>query len=233
MTIPFALARRWRLAFVAAGLTMAVGGPMHPESDAEDPLRQELATMASGDTWVLSHSLIALGTALLAAGLWLAVRHGSWPSATHRALRFAAIALSVYVVETIFHLATAVDVDALRDGEVAPVAFAHIALSVVLYPVSGLALAWLSVTLLRSVPFPHKLLAVAGLAGGLLHAVSVPLTLLFPDTELTPAFAGAGMLMAAWALGTGIAGFGPATRRVPSPSTGTTAPVPVAASMVD
>jgi hypothetical protein len=33
---------------------------------------------------------------------------------------------------------------------------------------------------------------------GTLHATAYPMTLLMPDLETTPMFAGAGMLMAAW-----------------------------------
>ncbi len=196
----------WRLAFVASGAAMVAGGRMHPESDAKEPLRQELATMASDDSWVLSHSLIVLSTVLLATGLWLAYRGRAWPTSTVRALRFAAIAVSLYVVETVFHLASTVDTDALRDGDVAPVAFTHIALSIVLYPLSGAAIAYLAAKILLSTPSPRWLIAVPGVAGGVLHALSVPLVLLFPDTELSAAFAGAAILIAVWSIGTGLVG---------------------------
>ncbi len=135
---------RWRLLFVAAGATMALGGPLHPESDAKDSLRDELATMTSGDTWVLSHSLIAIGTALLAIGLWSAYRSDAWPRSTRTALRVTAVTMSLYVIETIFHLASVVDSSALAAGDPAPIAFAHVGLALVLYPVSGLSFAWLS-----------------------------------------------------------------------------------------
>lgn len=217
--MPITRALHWRLAFVAAGAAMAIGGPMHPESDAKESLRDELATMTSGDTWVLSHSLLALGTALLAVGLWTAHRNRSWPASTARALRVAAVAMSLYVVETVFHLAARVDSDALASGDAAPVAFTHIGLSVVLYPVSGLAFAWLGVALFRAVSLPEKVFGVVGVVGGLVHATSVPLALLLPDAELTPAFASAGMLFAAWAIGTGVSGLRTAAGRPAPPAT--------------
>lgn len=212
-------APHWRIAFVAAGAAMAIGGPMHPESDAKDSLRDELATMTSGDTWVLSHSLLALGTALLAVGLWTAHRNRSWPASTARALRVAAVAMSLYVVETVFHLAARVDSDALAGGDAAPVAFTHVGLSVVLYPVSGLAFAWLGVALFRAVSLPEKVFGVVGVVAGLMHAASVPLTLLLPDAELSPVFASVGMLLAAWSIGTGISGLRTAVRRPTAPAT--------------
>lgn len=197
---------RWRPLLIAAGICMAAAGPLHPESDASGTTREELATMTAGDTWILSHTGVAIGTVLLAVGLWSAHRSGRWPLATHRALRVAAIAVSLYVVETVMHLAAWVDRDALAAGDPAPVAFSHLALAAVLYPVSGIALAVLAVRLGRTVTAGHKVLAAIGVLAGLAHAVSVPLTMLAPDLETTPVFAAAGMLLAAWSIGLGIAG---------------------------
>jgi hypothetical protein len=197
---------RWRALLVAAAVCMAAAGPLHPDADASGTTREELATMTAGDTWVISHAGVALGTVLLAVGLWSAHRHGSWPTATRRTLRIAAIAVSAYVVETVAHLAAVLDKDALAAGDPAPIAFGHLGLALVLYPVSGLAIVALAVSLFRTVTLGNKVLAVVGIVGGLAHAVAVPLTLLAPDAEITPVFAVAGMMLAAWALVTGIAG---------------------------
>jgi hypothetical protein len=197
---------RWRPLFIAAGVLMAAAGPLHPESDASGTTREELATMTAGDTWVLSHAGVALGTVLLAAGLWSAHRSGRWPAATRRTLKVAAIAVSAYVVETVMHLAAVVDKDALANGDPAPVAFGHLGLAAVLYPISGLAIVALAVRLASTVTIGHKVLAAVGIVGGVAHTVAVPLTLLAPDTETTPVFALAGITLAAWSLGTGIAG---------------------------
>jgi hypothetical protein len=54
---------------------------------------------------------------------------------------------------------------------------------------------------------------------GTLHATAYPMTLVMPDLETTPMFAGAGMLMAAWGLGVGHLGARSArTRSVASPA---------------
>ena len=200
--------QRWRIALVLAGAAMAYGGSLHPDADAEDSLREELATMTASDDWVRSHVFIAVGTGLLALGLWSAHRERSWPTATRRALHIAAITMSLYVVETIFHLASVVDADALADGDPAPIAFAHVGLAVVLYPISGLGFAWLNARLFRAVDLSRTPLAAVGVVAGLLHAASVPLTLALPDTEFTAVFAGAGMLFAIWSLGFGLLGIG-------------------------
>lgn len=205
---------RWRVALALGGAVTAIGGPMHPDSDAADPLRDELATMTAGDGWVLSHSLVVVGTVLVAAGLWAAHRAGAWPASTRRPLRIAAIAVSLYVIETVFHLAAVVDSDALAAGDPAPLAFGHIGLALVLYPVCGIALAWLGVHVFRAVALPEKVFGVIAVVSGVLQAIVIPLLLLLPDLELTPVFAASATLFAAWALGTGITGLRTARRPV-------------------
>jgi len=187
---------------------MLIGAPRHPEADAEDSLRHELATMTSHDDWWLAHSFIVASTVLLAAGLWLAYACRSWPTALRRALGATAVIVSLYVVETVFHLASAIDSDELHHGDVAPVAFTHVGLSVVLYPITGAAIAYLSARIFGTVRLGRKPFALLGIGAGVLHAASIPLTLIFPDTEFTPVFAGAAILMALWALGTGVTGLG-------------------------
>ena len=155
---------------------MLIGAPRHPESDSKDSLRHELATMTSHDDWVLAHSFVVASTLLLAAGLWLAYRYSSWPARLHRALFGTALVVSAYVVETVFHLASAVDSDELHHGDAAPVAFTHVGLSIVLYPVTGFAIAYLSARIFATVQLRRKPIAVLGVAAGVLHGVSVPLT---------------------------------------------------------
>jgi hypothetical protein len=219
--MPFTRTDRWRIAMIAGGAAMALGGPMHPDSDSKDSLRNELATMTADDGWVLGHSLIAIGTALLAVGLWSALRARDLPPAVTKAWRVAAVAISIYVVETVMHLAAVVDADALADGDPAPVAFTHIGLALLLYPLSGAAFAWLNVRLFPVLSVPARVFAVLGVVGGVLHAVSVPLTIVFPDAEITPVFASSGMLLAAWTLGAGVSGLrllSPAPARPSTPS---------------
>jgi hypothetical protein len=205
----------WCPALIASGIAMMIGAPRHPDADAEDSLRHELATMTADHDWVFAHSFIVLSSALLATGLWLAHRSRTWPTSTLRALYIAAIAVAAYTVETVFHLAAKVDTDALRDGDAAPVAFTHVGLAIVLYPVSGFAVAWLAATLFRAVGRLRKPIAVAGIVGGVMHACSVPLTVAFPDNEFTPLFAGSATLLALWSIAMGVFGLGDAAR-VPS-----------------
>ena len=196
----------WRIALIAAGLTMLAGGALHPDSDAQDSLREELAAMTADSRWVPGHTLLVIGTALLVTGFWTARRRQVWPRSVDRALMVATVALSLYAVETVFHLAAAVDSHALHHGDAAPIAFTHIGLASVLYPISGLAVIYLAVTLARAQSGVRRAVALIGVPAGLAHASSVPLTMLWPDVEFTPVFAAAGILLAIWALALGITG---------------------------
>ncbi|WP_336923438.1 hypothetical protein [Aquipuribacter sp. SD81] len=196
----------WRLALVAGGLAMAAGGALHPESDGADPLREELAVMTADPAWVPGHALTTVGTVLVVLGLWSVLRAGLWPTAVRRLLLVTTVVWALYVVETVMHLASAVDAHALAHGGAAPVAFTHIGLAAVLYPLSGLALATLALGLGRAWGGWRWLLAVPGVVGGLAHAVSVPLTLVLPTAELSPFFAVGGILTALWAVATGLGG---------------------------
>ena len=179
---------------------------MHPGSDSEDPIREELATMTADPSWVPGHALIAVGTVLMALGLWGAWRTRAWPAAG-RVVLVGAAAVSVYVLETIAHLAAVVDSDELAAGEAAPVAFTHLTMAAVLYPVTGLALVALALTLgRRQWRGASRALAVPGVVGAVAHASAVPLTLVLPDAEITPVFAVAGMMLALWSIAAGLVG---------------------------
>ena len=195
----------WRIALIASGVVLLAGAPRHPSSDGGLPLRAELAVMTSHPDWVPAHALIMLSTVLFAAGLLLAYRRNAWPE-VRPALGVAAVAVTAYVVETGFHLAAAVDSHALHHGGAAPVATAHIWLSVLLYPLTGLALSYLGFRQLAVWRGTRRLLGLPAALGGLAHAVSVPLTLVLPDAELSPLFATASLLLAAYVLVNGLAG---------------------------
>ena len=196
----------WRVALSVSGIAMLAGGPQHPSADAKDSLSDELATMTADPAWVPAHALVVVSTILLAVGLVAAYRTRAWPVPTRRALGIAAVTVCLYTVETVFHLAAVVDSDALAHGETAPVATVHILLSIVLYPVTGVAVVLLAVTQLMASRGLRRLVAVPGVAFGTLHALAVPLTLLLPTAEITPVFAGAAISSAIWALATAAAG---------------------------
>ncbi len=195
----------WRIALVASGVVMLTGAPRHPSSDAKYSMREELAIMTSHPDWVPAHLMVMLATILLAAGLLMAYRKGAWPG-VQPALGIAAVAVTAYVVETGFHLAAAVDNHALHHGGATPVATTHVWLSLLLYPVTGLALSYLGIRQLAVWRGARRFLGLPAAVGGLAHAVCVPLTWAVPDAELSPLFATAAMLLATYALANGLAG---------------------------
>jgi hypothetical protein len=213
----------WRPLMVAGGVMMALGGRMHPEADASGTLREELAEMTADDAWVPGHTLVMLGTFALVAALWWALAADAWPRA-RRALIATAVAMSLYAVETVFHLAAVVDAEHLAHGHAAPISVTHIGLAIVLYPVSGLILAAFGARLIATESGVRRLVPGLAVLAGLLHAVSVPGTVVFPDAELSPVFAGAGILLALWSVLTGLVGTTPAVR--------TSGPAPAAPVLV-
>lgn len=202
---PTVASRAWPLALIASGVLSAVGGGMHPDVDAEgNTAREELAVMTADPSWVPGHTLLAIGVVLLLVGLWGARRSGRWPGADS-ALKVGVVALALYFLEAVMHTAAAVDAENLAHGHSAPVAFTHLAMAAFLYPLSGAAFVWMA----HAVGAEWgrlRFLSVLGILGGVIHALSVPATLLLPDTETTPLFAAAGMLLAAWAFVTGLMG---------------------------
>ena len=142
--------------------------------------------MTADDRWVPGHALILASTVLLTLGLWLAHRRQVWPPSVRRPLRLAAIATSLYVVEAAAHLGAVLDQDALVAGDAAPVAWTHVGLSSVLYPVTGWAIVYLAWHLGRASAGWRWALLGVGIVAGLAHALSVPLTILLPDAELQP-----------------------------------------------
>jgi hypothetical protein len=195
----------WRIALIASGVVMFAGAPRHPSSDAKYPMREELAIMTSHPDWVPAHLLVMLSTMLFAAGLLMAYRTRAWPG-VQPALGLAAVAVTAYVVETAFHLAAAVDSHALHHGGATPVATTHIWLSVLLYPLAGLAVSYLGIRQLAVWRGARRFLGLPAAVGGLAHAMSVPLTLALPDAELTPLFAASAMLLATYTSVMGVAG---------------------------
>ena len=87
-----------------------------------------------------------------------------------------------------------------------PVATTHVWLSLLLYPVTGLAVSYLGIRQLAVWPGARRFLGLPATLGGLAHALSVPLTLVLPDAELSPLFATSALSFATYALVTGLAG---------------------------
>lgn len=196
----------WRVALVISGILLVNGGRLHPSADAEDDLRTELATMTADDRWVPGHTLIVVSTVFLALGLWLAYRGRVWPEQTRRPLLFGAVAITVYILETLAHLGAAIDHDALARGDSPPIAMAHVGLSIVLYPITGWAIIFMAHAFGRAWGGWRRVIAGLGVVSGFLMAFSVPTTLILPDAEVSFMFAGAALTLAVFSMLTAAVG---------------------------
>lgn len=207
----------WRAALVGSGIALLLGGSMHPDAPADLDLRDELATMMDDDAWIPGHSIVLVSAVLLAVGLSVASRRGSWPTSSRNALRFAAVATGFYCIEAALHLFASVDVDRLRDGDFAPVAFAHLGLAAILYPMSGLSIAYLALKVTPHWSLPQRAFSAMGIIAGIATALSVPFTLIFTELETSPFFAVSAIGTAIFSIAAGLVGIrstGPeATRR--------------------
>ncbi len=160
---------RWRLLMIAGGILIALGGRMHPEADASGTLSEELAEMTADDAWVPGHTLLMLGTVGLVWALWRARAANAWPCA-RRMLTAAAMAMGLYSIETVFHLAAVLDAEHLADGDAAPLSVTHIGLAILLYPVSGVILAAFGARLMMTETGVRRAVAILAVVAGVLHA---------------------------------------------------------------
>lgn len=125
MNIPSFL---WRAAFIAGGVLISVGAPMHPGGDMVDMLRDPL--------WPTSHALMTAGFFLLALGWWR-VSGGVAPD-DHRWALVAALATAVQGVDYVVHTLAFLDAEAVAAGTSAPIFSLHMILTPVLNPIYGL-----------------------------------------------------------------------------------------------
>lgn len=169
----------WRILFVASGVLIIAGGMQHPRGGG-------MAAMLADPVWVLSHSLLLAGFVCLLAGLLLFRSAGAPAAHAGRWLRPAIWATLLQSIEMAVHTAAIADAEGVAAaGEGAsffststPVFSTHMALSVVAYPIFGLAMAGLVVACARDRVLAPRWLAPLGVLGALAHGASVPLVLL-------------------------------------------------------
>ena len=121
----------WRFLFAAAGVLMAVGGPRHPGGTMLEMLRHP--------DWFMAHALVTLGYAAMAVGLVAFSHTEANTPAMRRWTRFAIVATALQTVEMAVHTAAMVDASHLAAGHATPVLTTHLAMSMLFYPLFGLA----------------------------------------------------------------------------------------------
>ena len=123
----------WRALFVVAGLLMLAGGPRHPGGSMLEMLRHH--------DWFMAHALVTLGYGTMVAGLVAFSRTAANTPAMKRWTRFAIVATALQTVEMAVHTAAMVDAAHLAAGHATPVLTTHLAMSMVFYPLFGIATA--------------------------------------------------------------------------------------------
>ena len=157
----------WRGALLLTGVGILVGGPQHP--------RGSMAEMLGHPDWVQAHLWVLLGFVALVAALLLHRRQLALPARSARWTRVALWATALQAVEMVLHTAAVVDHAHLVAGHSTPVLSAHLAMSLVAYPVFGLAAAAWIVATARDGSLGSPWVAWLGIAGALAHGAAPPL----------------------------------------------------------
>jgi hypothetical protein len=188
---------------VAGGVLMAAGGQTHPVGSG-DSVDEHLLSMFVSPAWTFSHTLLLAGGIVSALAFVAAWRAQVFGPRVQRLLPFVAAGWGFGAVELVPHLLAAGEASALAHHHATPVLDVHVVLQAVASPVVGLTGALVAFAVARAAgTWLARLLAVAGVAGGLLSGAAGPLVVLAGDPRFTILFpfqAG----LAVWLLGTGI-----------------------------
>ncbi|MEZ5323353.1 MAG: hypothetical protein R2698_15005 [Microthrixaceae bacterium] len=203
----------WRVPLFLSGIAAIVGGAMHPKSADSHAVAERTASMIVGHEgiWIVGHSLMTIGAALLLTGFLGARKANAWPGAS-RALSFAIPAAALSVVDLVLHTLDVLDGDELATGNIPLLTRVHLVVALVAGVVFGLAFAGLAWSLGRTWGGPRQFVAAIGIVAGLASAIAVPVVLIFGADILFPIGAVGGAL---WAIATGITGAPALERTVP------------------
>jgi hypothetical protein len=122
----------WRALFVIGGLLVAIGGPQHPGGTMLDMLRDP--------AWFRAHALVFSGILAWTIGVWLFIQSRPASALPDRWLRFALVMTTLQMLDMAVHTMAYVDADALAAGAATPVLTTHLWLTVVIYPIFGIAM---------------------------------------------------------------------------------------------
>lgn len=169
---------RTRLAVLplgVGGVLIALGGGLHPHGSGAT-VDSYLASMLGSATWLPSHLLLLLGTAIATFGFVTSRRAEVFGPEVERWLAAAIVGWALATVELVPHLVAVQDADGLAHHHATPVLDLHLVLQVAATPLMGLTGAALAVAVARSArTLPARGLAVPAVVGGLGYAASAPL----------------------------------------------------------
>jgi hypothetical protein len=140
-TAPGARMRWWPWALIAGGVSLFVGGMLHPE---QAPAASEAAGLAAwiGDPlWIPAHTFILLSSILFVLGLVGLLGHRpDLPESARRAGWLAVAGAALSAVENVPHLAATTESAAAAAGHATPLLHAHMTLALISFPLFGLSL---------------------------------------------------------------------------------------------
>ena len=170
----------WRILFVVAGMLLLAGGPRHPGGSMLEMLRHH--------DWFMAHALVTLGYATMAAGL-VAFSRTVANTPMKRWTWFAIGATALQTVEMAVHTAAMVDAGNLAAGHATPVLTTHLTMSMVFYPLFGLATAAFFIKGMRERAIGSPWIVWIGVIGTVANGIAPILVGLFGWTEARILFA--------------------------------------------
>lgn len=186
------------------GVVFFAGGPMHPKQDPPGvSVKEHMRVMFEDPGWYSAHTVLLIGTAIIAAALVALARSRSFAAIprAHSATVIAAVATSVAAAGTLLHLVAASEADAIGAGRSAPITDLQLIVETITVPAFGFSIAALAVIGAMTRTLGNPLTAVLGVAGGVGYGLAGA-TLLFTDA-LNFLFPTAGAI-ALWAIAAGI-----------------------------
>ncbi len=190
------------------GLLVCVGGASHPHGPMDSP-ESHVIGMLEDPTWVPTHTIALVGTAIIAASLIALARSGVRPAKVTPYLVVAAVGAALATNEYVPHIAAKLELDALRAGEAAPITRTHEVLAAYSGPVFGFGSALLALVVAITATRRRSLwalVAIPGVVGGIAGGLAVPLLLVTRDVQMTLLFPGvAGVAVFYILLGIGVA----------------------------
>ena len=195
--------RRAAAVFGIGGALLAIGGTMHPH-ETSGSMHESLLALIGSPAWLPAHAVLLAGMLTAVVGLVLLRRHDAFPAPVRPWLTGTIIAWTVATPEFVPHLLAGAEHDALEVGGATPMVDTHLALSTFTTPLVGLSAALLAVAVARAAATrPARLLAVAGVVGGIGFAVAAPLLAVTGNPQVSNLFA-AQTLIDVWIIGTSV-----------------------------
>ena len=161
----------WRVLFAVAGAMMVAGGPRHPLGS--------MLEMLMHHDWFMAHALVTLGYGAMVAGLVAFSSTAANTPALRSWTRFAIVATALQTLELAVHTVAMVDAGNLAAGHATPVLTTHLAMSMVFYPLFGVASAAFFIKAMRERAIGSPWFVWIGVIGTLANGIAPILVGLF------------------------------------------------------